>query len=90
MRYLCRLVTPPGGLVYDPFCGSGTTLIGAKLEGFRWVGSEMDPEYAEIARKRVAAVTFMEQMDLFNPSAVRQAGLFEEVDRDARNNQTTV
>lgn len=66
MRYLCRLVTPPGGLVYDPFCGSGTTLIGAKLEGFRWVGSEMDPEYAEIARKRVASVTFMEQMGLFD------------------------
>ena len=79
MRYLCKLVTPPGGLVYDPFCGSGTTLIGAKLEGFRWVGSEMDPEYATIARKRVDAVVFMEQMDLF-PSAVRQAGLFEEVE----------
>lgn len=65
MRYLCRLVTPPGGLVYDPFTGSGTTLIGAKLEGFRWVGSEMDPEYAEIARRRVDAVTFMQQMELF-------------------------
>jgi DNA modification methylase len=66
MRYLCRLVTPPGGTVYDPFCGSGTTLIGAKLEGFRWVGSEMDPEYAEIARKRVDAVVFMRQMGLFD------------------------
>jgi DNA modification methylase len=66
MRYLCRLVTPPGGTVYDPFCGSGTTLIGAKLEGFKWVGSEMDPEYAEIARKRVDAVVFMRQMGLFD------------------------
>jgi DNA modification methylase len=65
MRYLCRLVTPPGGIVYDPFCGSGTTLIGAKLEGFQWVGSEMDPEYAEIARKRVDAVIYMRQMGLF-------------------------
>jgi len=65
MRYLCRLVTPPGGLVYDPFTGSGTTLIGAKLEGLQWVGSEMDPDYAEIARLRVASVTFMEQMQLF-------------------------
>ena len=81
MRYLCRLVTPPGGIVYDPFCGSGSTLIGAKLEGFRWIGSEMDPEYAEIARKRVGAVMFMEQMDLFGcPSSVRQVGLFDGVE----------
>jgi DNA modification methylase len=66
MRYLCKLVTPPDGIVYDPFCGSGTTLVGAKLEGFQWVGSEMDPEYAEIARKRVEAVHFMRQMGLFD------------------------
>lgn len=53
MRYLVRLVTPPGGLVYDPFAGSGTTIIAAILEGFEAVGSEMETEYAEIANKRI-------------------------------------
>lgn len=54
MRYLVRLVTPPGGCVLDPFAGSGSTLIGATLEGFDCVGIEQDPEYVEVARKRVA------------------------------------
>jgi site-specific DNA-methyltransferase (adenine-specific) len=42
MRYLTRLVTPPGGLVLDPFAGSGTTLEAARLEGFRAMGCELD------------------------------------------------
>ena len=53
MRYLCRLVTPPGGLVLDPFAGSGSTGKAAILEGFRFIGIELDPTYAEIARKRI-------------------------------------
>ena len=53
MRYLCRLVTPPGGLVLDPFTGSGSTGKAAKLEGFRFMGFEKDTEYAEIARRRI-------------------------------------
>lgn len=53
MRYLCRLVTPPGGIVLDPFCGSGSTGKGAVLEGFRFLGIEREAEYVEIARKRV-------------------------------------
>jgi site-specific DNA-methyltransferase (adenine-specific) len=53
MRYLCRLVTPPGGLILDPFMGSGTTLIAAGQEGFRAVGIEVSEEYCEIARKRI-------------------------------------
>jgi hypothetical protein len=53
MRYLCRLVTPPGGLVLDPFTGSGSTGKAAKLEGFRFIGFELSPEYAEIARRRI-------------------------------------
>jgi DNA modification methylase len=56
MRYLCRLVTPPGGVVLDPFCGSGSTGKAAVLEGFRFIGIERDPQYIEIARARVAAV----------------------------------
>jgi site-specific DNA-methyltransferase (adenine-specific) len=55
MRYLVRLVTPPGGLVLDPFLGSGTTLVAAKLEGVRGVGIEREAEYVDIARARVAA-----------------------------------
>lgn len=53
MRYLCRLVTPPGGIVLDPFTGSGTTGCAATLEGFGFVGIEREAEYAEIARRRV-------------------------------------
>ena len=54
MRWLCRLVTPPNGLVLDPFTGSGTTGCAAVLEGFRFVGCEKEAEYVEIARKRIA------------------------------------
>ena len=53
MRYLCRLVTPKGGLVFDPFTGSGTTGIAAKLEGFDFIGAELEHDYAEIARARI-------------------------------------
>ncbi|MGV8823003.1 DNA-methyltransferase [Methylibium petroleiphilum] len=55
MRYLCRLVTPPGGVVLDPFMGSGSTLKAAELEGFSAIGIELDPTYIEIARRRIAA-----------------------------------
>ena len=54
MRYLVRLVTPPGGLVLDPFCGSGSTGKAALLEGFRFLGIEQAPEYVAIARARLA------------------------------------
>lgn len=52
MRWLVRLVTPPGGTVLDPFVGSGSTLIAAGLEGMGAIGMELDPYYAEIARAR--------------------------------------
>ena len=55
MRYLCRLVTPPNGLVLDPFMGSGSTLIAAEQEGFRAIGIELSPEYCAIAEKRLSA-----------------------------------
>jgi site-specific DNA-methyltransferase (adenine-specific) len=53
MVYLCRLVTPEGGIVLDPFCGSGSTGVAALLEGFRFVGMEMDKEYFKIAEARI-------------------------------------
>jgi site-specific DNA-methyltransferase (adenine-specific) len=54
MRYLCRLITPQGGVVLDPFMGSGSTLKAAELEGFSAIGIELDPQYIEIARRRIA------------------------------------
>ena len=57
MRYLCRLVTPPGGLVLDPFTGSGSTGKAAVLEGFRFLGCELSEEYIAIARARIAAAS---------------------------------
>jgi site-specific DNA-methyltransferase (adenine-specific) len=54
MRWLTRLVTPPGGLVLDPFMGSGSTGKAAMLEGFRFLGMEAEPDYMEIAHARVA------------------------------------
>ena len=57
MRYLCRLVTPPGGVVLDPFMGSGSTGKAAALEGFRFVGIERDPAYIKIARQRIESVS---------------------------------
>jgi site-specific DNA-methyltransferase (adenine-specific) len=55
MRYLCRIVTPPGGVVLDPFTGSGTTGIAAMREGFGFIGIELKPEYASIANARLLA-----------------------------------
>lgn len=55
MRYLCRLVTPPGGVVLDPFTGSGSTGKASVMEGFDFVGIEREAEYVEIARARIAA-----------------------------------
>lgn len=54
MAYLCRLVTPPGGVVLDPFMGSGSTGKAAVREGFRFIGIEMDAEYLAIAEARIA------------------------------------
>ena len=53
MRYLCRLVTQPGGVVLDPFMGSGSTGKAARLEGFNFIGIERDPDYMRIAEARV-------------------------------------
>jgi site-specific DNA-methyltransferase (adenine-specific) len=56
MRYLCRLVTPPEGVVLDPFMGSGTTGMAALLEGFRFLGIERESEYLTLAHARIASV----------------------------------
>jgi len=56
MRYLCRLVTPPGGVILDPFMGSGSTGKAAMLEGFEFIGIELNPEYVAIAERRIYSV----------------------------------
>jgi DNA modification methylase len=53
MTYLCRLITPPNGIILDTFMGSGSTGIAAQLEGFRFVGMEMDEDYFKIAEARI-------------------------------------
>jgi DNA modification methylase len=53
MQYLVRLITPPNGIVLDPFCGSGTTGVACKLEGFQFIGLEQDSEYHKIADARL-------------------------------------
>ena len=68
MRYLCRLITPPGGILLDPFMGSGSTGKAAMLEGFRFIGIEREPDYLAIAQARIKAA--QRQPDLFHPEAV--------------------
>jgi site-specific DNA-methyltransferase (adenine-specific) len=62
MRYLCRLVTPPKGIVLDPFMGSGSTGKAAALEGFQFIGIEREAEYAQIAKTRIERETAQKQL----------------------------
>lgn len=65
MRYLCRLITSPNGVVLDPFMGSGSTGKGAILEGFRFIGIEKEPADFDIACKRISFVN-QQQKELFD------------------------
>lgn len=79
MRWLCRLITPPGGLVLDPFAGSGTTGIAAVSEGFDFVGVELDPDHHAIAMARIehaAAVAPETNRADYEPPKKKQLGLF--------------
>ena len=53
MQYLVKMITPPNGIVLDPFCGSGTTGVACKLDGFNFVGLEQDSDYSKIAEARI-------------------------------------
>ncbi len=57
LRYLCRLVTPPRGIILDPFAGSGSTLLAAAEEGFDCIGIEIEDKYYQIARRRIRTLT---------------------------------
>ena len=57
MQYLIKLITPPGGVVLDPFAGSGSTGVAAISLGFKFIGIEREPEYCEIAKRRIEHVS---------------------------------
>jgi DNA modification methylase len=76
MRYLCRLITPPGGVVLDPFMGSGSTGLGAWREGFRFIGIEREAEYFTLAIHRLRAA--QRQPDLFHEAGKAEAREMEE------------
>ncbi len=79
MRYLCRLVTPPGGTVADIFAGSGTTGVAAKLEGFDFKGCELGPAHVELCNDRIRRA--IESPALYAPAEIEtpsnQRGLFD-------------
>jgi len=56
MENLVKLVTPPNGIVLDPFVGSGTTCMACKKLGFKYIGIEKEEEYVAIARSRIKAI----------------------------------
>lgn len=64
MRYLVRMVTPRGGVVLDPFMGSGTTGCAAMLEAVRFIGIDITPEYVEIADRRIQHWASQNPMEL--------------------------
>lgn len=64
MRYLCRLVTPPSGVILDPFLGSGSTGVAARCEGFDFIGIEREPEYFEFAKARIEAASRQGELPL--------------------------
>jgi site-specific DNA-methyltransferase (adenine-specific) len=73
MAWLCRLVTPPGGVVLDPFMGSGTTGIAAAVHGFKFVGIEQEEGYFDIACRRIEAA--LREPDLFVASVCGKPAL---------------
>jgi DNA modification methylase len=71
MRWLIRLVTPPGGTLLDPFCGSGSTLVAALQEGVSdIIGMDIDPSYCELARQRIDGIQMGFAPGLFSAGVV--------------------
>ena len=74
LRWLVKLITPPGGVILDPFAGSGSTGKACALEGFDFIGIERDAEYIEIAQRRILAA---QSVLLSNELAIKQLSLIE-------------
>ena len=62
MKYIIKMVTPTNGIVYDPFTGSGTTLVACKELGYKYVGCEMEQKYVDIANERLNKVNNLESI----------------------------
>jgi len=62
MTWICRLITPPGGVILDPFMGSGSTGVAAKREGFDFLGIELDPHWCEVAKRRIGMTAHQKQL----------------------------
>jgi DNA modification methylase len=88
MRHLVRLVTPPGGVVLDPFLGSGSTAIACELEGFEWIGIEKEAEYVAIAEARLNGTQRGLGLDVPAPTKKRTSIPFE--DRSERAQQQII
>lgn len=73
MRYLCRLITPPGGVILDPFLGSGSTGCAAALEGFAFVGIEKEADFMTIAERRIAYWQSKAALPLFELAEIEAA-----------------
>lgn len=81
MRYLCKLATPPGGVILDPFCGSGSTGIAALAESFGFIGIEKDEEFVRIARERIKKGWSYLEAEESREAAERRSGASDEEDR---------
>jgi DNA modification methylase len=85
MRWLVRLVTPPNGVVLEPFLGSGTTAIAAIREGFQVMGIEREEEYATIARDR-----FIGDAPLLNKGTGEKTKIDEEIEKVSEERKKAV
>ena len=61
MKYLIKMITPADGVLYDPFTGSGTTLVAAKELGYSFVGCEMEQKYVKIANERLSTINNLQE-----------------------------
>lgn len=74
LRELVRIVSPPGGLVVDPFCGSGSTCRAAALEGRNFIGVEREWEFVEVARRRTSRA--LQSVKIKNGSSIQNGSTY--------------
>lgn len=86
MRYLVRMITPPNGIVLDPFNGSGTTGVACKVEGFNYVGIELDAEYCKISEARIEGwESEIEMPETIQKNEVKKEIVEQEVSKNQLN-----
>ena len=61
MKYIIKMITPKDGIVFDPFTGSGTTLVACKELGYNFVGCELEQKYVDITNERLSTVNNLEK-----------------------------